>query len=73
MVAEKNAALVEGLLAANLQAGWEVWDFWAKAAAGRLPRDAAPRAAARIAAAASAPAARKVKANRRRLRGRTTQ
>jgi hypothetical protein len=68
MVAEKNAALVEGVVAANMRAGFEVWEFWAKATMGTLPRDAAPRALSHIADAATAPAARRVKANRKRLR-----
>ena len=72
MVAEKNAALVEGLIAAQFQAGREALEFWTRAMTGRNGHDAMAQSASRILSAAAGPAARRVKANARRLRKRTS-
>jgi hypothetical protein len=68
MVTEMNAAMLDGMIAANFHASREAFDFWSKAMTGRLGHDAGPQAMGRIAAAAAAPAAKRVKANRSRLR-----
>jgi hypothetical protein len=68
MVTEKNAALMEGVVAANFRLGFEMMNVWGKAMTGGLTHHAARRAGERVAAAALAPAAKRVKANRTRLR-----
>jgi hypothetical protein len=72
MVTEKNAAFVEGLIAAQFQAGREALDFWTRAMTGRNGHDAVAQSASRILSAAAGPATRRVKANARRLRKRTS-
>lgn len=68
MVAEKNVAFMEGIAAANFKLASEAFGLWGKAMTGALSHDAVPRAMARVARASTLPAARRVKANRRRLR-----
>ena len=65
MVEEKQQAVVDGMVAAQMQMMREAWRFWA------MPFASPQRvkgAASRIADAATAPARRKVSANAKRLR-----
>jgi len=65
MVAEKQQAMVDGLVAAQMQMMQEAMRFWVNPFA---TPSSTGRAAARIANAASAPARKTVRANVKRLR-----
>jgi hypothetical protein len=64
MVEEKQRAVVDGMVAAQVQMMQEAWRFWA---APFATPSSAKRAATRIANAATAPARKTVRANARRL------
>jgi hypothetical protein len=66
-VAEKNAALAEGMLAAQLSLMRSASSFWFEVLSGRKPSLLGSAAAQRSAQAALKPASRRVKANFRRL------
>lgn len=70
MVAEKQAALAEGMVRANLTASQEAMALWSKGLFGTLKSKDVKAAANRIARAGHAPAIRSVKANARRLKSR---
>lgn len=66
-VAEKNAALAEGMVAAQLSLMRSASSFWFEVLSGRKPSLLGSGAAERSAQAALKPASRRVKANFRRL------
>ncbi len=65
-IAEKNAALAEGVVAAQLSLMRSTTGFWFDVMAGRKPASA-DRVAGRAARAAMKPASRRVRANFKRL------
>ncbi len=67
MVAEKWAAASEGVLAAQVALGKAVAENWAALAFGQLPAATPRRTAQAMMQASLAPAARRVKANAKRL------
>ena len=70
MVTEKQAALAQGIIGAQVAASQEAMTLWTKGLFGTLkPRDVTA-AAGRIARAGHAPAIRSVKSNARRLKTR---
>ncbi len=66
-IVEKNAAIAEGIYAAQLSLFHSVWRFWPEVFSGRTPSVLNGVAAERSVNAALKPASRKVKANFKRL------
>ncbi len=66
-VSEKNTALAEGMLAAQMSMLRSVWSFWPEVLSGRTPSMLNGVAAEQSINAALKPASRTVKANYRRL------
>ncbi|GLS28665.1 hypothetical protein SAMN04488498_101208 [Mesorhizobium albiziae] len=66
-IAEKNAAIAEGILAAQMSMIQSAWRFWPEVLSGRTPSVLNGVAAERSMNAALKPASRRVKANFKRL------